>query len=635
MFVPEPEVEVGAYYSPAMEAARPPRRRRRPRRGSVDSPVNARLVRVSAIVVVPALLALLFSVSTPGTLPPPPLEPVFDADAAAAVAEQLSTEFPSRVPGTAEAAGAARWFEQTIAASGLRVETQSWTQALPGLGVVELRNVLAVVPGRSPGTIVVVAHRDNAGDDRPSGDNASGTSALIELARGFGPQASAPAPMPARTLVFLSTDGGAFGGAGAARFAEESPFVDDALVAVVLDGLGGPGSPRLAIAGDRPASPSRPLVSTTSARIAEQAGARPALPSAAAQLVDLAVPFAAGEQGRFLARGIAAVTLTTHEAGEAGIPSGDPPTGLAVPRLGQLGRATEALIGSIDASVGAAFGTPDGLFVGDRVASGWALRLTLVAAVAPFVLGVLDLLARARRRRVPFLAAVRALRSRVLVWTYAAVLVWIGALAGAFPTEPSLPPPPSSDVVADRSVAALGLLGIAFGLGWLVARRRLAPVERPAPEERLAGAATGLAWLAAIAVAASIAKPYALTFLLPSLYAWLWLPLAARPGARAALFLAGLAGPVAGLLVLGRELGLNPLDTAYYVAGLATVGYVSAWTVALAVAWVAAAGQLGAVAFGRYAPYAAGAEPPPPGSIRTTVGAIAARLRSRRYVSDT
>src|SRR6187431_3758887 len=89
-----------AYYSPAMDAARPRGRRRRPRRGTVSRPVNTRLVRASSVVVLPALLAALFSVSTTGVLPRPPLEPLFDGQAAADLASRLTTEYPDRVPGT-------------------------------------------------------------------------------------------------------------------------------------------------------------------------------------------------------------------------------------------------------------------------------------------------------------------------------------------------------------------------------------------------------------------------------------------------------------------------------------------------------------------------------------------------------
>jgi hypothetical protein len=603
-----------------MEAARPRGRRRR---GTLDRPLNARLVRVSSVVAAPALLALLFSISTTGTLPRPTLDPLFDASVATAVASELSTEFPSRVPGTDEAAGAARWYSETISALGLPVEEEVWSADLVGLGEVELRNLVTVVPGRSEEALVLVAHRDNSGG-RVAGDNASGTAALVELARGFARQGDVPAPLLERTLIFVSTDAGAYGGAGAARFAGVSPLAEQAVAAIVLDGIGGRGRPRLVLSGGRSTSPARTLVSTASARVAEQVGRSPIVPSALTQLVDLGIPYAAGEQASFLARGVAAVTLTTDEPAEPDIPVGDPPGPLSEEALGRLGRATEAIVGSIDTSVGAAFPTRDNLFLNDRVASGWTVRLALVVAVVPFVLGVLDLLVRSRRRRLPLVPGLRALRTRLLVWSYGGLLVWIGALTGVFPTGAALPPPPTSSFVADWHVTGLAALAVAFVLGWLVARRPLVPSVQPTPEERLAGYTSALAWLGAVAVVVALAKPYALVFVLPSLYAWLWLPLRTRLWPRVGIYLAGLLGPVLGLFLLGREVGLGPADTTLYVLGLATVGYVTLPTVLLVIAWLAAAAQLATLAFGRYAPYAGGAEPPAPGHVRTT----AARLRS-------
>ena len=622
-----------AYYSPAMEAARPLGRRRRARRGTVDRPVNARLIRVASVVVAPALLALLFSVSTTGTLPRRPLEPLFDGSSAAALAAELSIEFPSRVPGTFGAEGATHWYTEMIAGLGLPAEEDVWEADLPELGEVELRNVVTVIPGRSEEAIVLVAHRDNAGVGRELGDNASGTAALIEIARSYALQDIAPAPLPQRTLVLVSTDAGAYGGAGASRFAEESPRAEGALAAIVLDGIGGRGRPRLAVAGNQATSPARALVSTAAARIDEQAGVRPSIPSVLTQLVDLGIPFAAGEQGPFLAHGVAAVTLTTDDAGDPNVPVGDSAAPIAPARLGALGRSTEALVDSIDASVGAAFRTPDTLFLDDRTASGWAVRLALVVATVPFVLGVLDLLVRARRRRLPLLAAMRAIRTRFFVALYAGVLLWFGAVTGVLPTGDALPLPPYSSLVEDWPVVGLGLLAIAFVLGWLLARRRIVPTGPPTVEERLAGYTASLTCLASIAVVVALVRPYALVFVLPSLYAWIWLPLRAQLLPRAGLYLAGLLGPVVGLLILGGELGLGVFDTPLYLAGLVTVGYVPLASVLLALAWIATAAQLAALAFGRYGPYAGGAEPPPPGTIRKAVADfthVRRRARSRR-----
>jgi hypothetical protein len=615
-----------AYYSPAMEAARPRGRRRRPRRGTVDRPVNARLVRVSSLVVAPALLAILFSVSTTGVLPRPTLEPIFDAGVATELATRLATEYPDRVPGSAGAEGATHWFRETIAGLGLGSEEDVWTENLSELGEVELRNVVVVVPGRSEESIVLVAHRDNAGAQRAADDNAAATAALIELARGFAPQEAAPEALFERTLVLVSTDGGAYGGAGARRFARESPYAAAAIAVVVLDGIDRRGEARIAIAADEPSSPARALVRTAVARIEEQTGRRPALPSVPTQLVDLAIPYAAREQGPFLAEGIAAITIGAGDVGDAAATSdlGTPET---AERIGELGRASEALVGSIDASVGAAFRTPDSLFLDDRAASGWAIRLALVVAIVPFVLGVVDLLVRTRRRRIPLAGAVRALRTRLVLWLYAAALLWLGAALGVFPTGAPLALPPGSPPVSDWPLAGLTLLGVAALLGWLWARRRLVAAAGVTPDERLAGYSVGLAWVGVVAVVLALTKPYALLFVLPSLYTWLWLPLRSRLWTRIVLYAAGFLGPIAGLAVLCLELRIGPLDGLLYVASLATVGYVSLGAVLVAVAWLATASQLGALALGRYAPYAGGVVPPPPGVVRGAVGRVA------RYVS--
>ena len=422
-----------------MEAARPRTRGRRLRRGTVERPLNSRLVRVAFLVVVPAVLALLFSITTTTQLPRSTLEPVFDGGAAAVLARTLSTEYPSRVPGTDGAAGAERWYRETIATAGLTADEDTWAEDIADLGNVQLANVVTVIPGRSDETIVVVAHRDNAGASRPFGDNASGTAALIELARGYAAQEGSPAPRPQHTLVLVSTDGGAYGGAGAARFADTSPLARAAIAIVVLDGIGGDGRPRIAIAGDDPVSPARPLVRTAAVDVAQQVGLSPSLPSIPAQLLDFGMPFAGGEQGRFLAQKIAALTLTTVEEGEPRVPVGDPGTALDVSRLGQLGRATEELVNSLDASVGGRLQTPDSLFFADRAASGWAIRLVLVLTVVPFALGVVDLVARCRRKRLPFGAALRAQRTRLGFWVFAGLLVWIGALYRCLPNRRSTP----------------------------------------------------------------------------------------------------------------------------------------------------------------------------------------------------
>lgn len=564
--------------------------------------------------VVPALVALLFSLSPTGALPRQPLDPLFDAESAASFAETLSVQFPSRVPGSTGASEAAVWYRETVAALGLPTEEDVWTEDLADLGRVELRNVVTVVAGQSEETIVIVAHRDNAGTDRPVGENATGTAALIELGRGYAPQEVGPDPLPQHTLVLVSTDGGAYGGAGAARFVETSVLATDAIAMVVLDDLAA-GRPRIAIAGDDPVTPARPLVRTAAARIAEETGVTPEIPSVASQLLALGLPYALEEQGRFLARGHAAVTIGTESPG-GGAGAGP----ISTERLGQLGRATEALVGSLDASVGGAFRTPDSIFFATRAASGWTLRLALVLAVVPFALGIVDLVVRGRRRGLPFVPALRAQRARLGYWALVGLLVWLGSLVGVFPTGAPLPLPPYTSLIADRPFLGLVALSGFLLLAWLALRRRLRPVAAaPDAEERLAGLVVALALAGVVAVTIAVLQPYALLFVLPSLYAWLWMPLEGRAATRIALFATGLVGPVAGLVLLAHELGLDLVEAGLYLIGLVTVGYLTPVSAILFLAWAAAASQVGALAFGRYGPYAGGASPASPGPVRRLV----------------
>ena len=124
-----------------MEAAPPRTRGRRLRRGTVERPLNARLVRVSFVVVAPAVLAFLFSISTTGTLQRSSLEPLFDGDSAATLAGTLDTEFPSRVPGSEGGGDATLWYAQTVGALGLTTVTDTWTEDIADLGAVQLSNV--------------------------------------------------------------------------------------------------------------------------------------------------------------------------------------------------------------------------------------------------------------------------------------------------------------------------------------------------------------------------------------------------------------------------------------------------------------------------------------------------------------
>ena len=176
----------------------------------------------------------------------------------------------------------------------------------------------------------------------------------------------------------------------------------------------------------------------------------------------------------------------------------------------------------------------------------------------------------------------------------------------------------------------LGVLGVLLFVGWLVARERLIPRRPARPEETLAGHTVALLGLGLIALLVVATNPFSLVYLLPSLYAWLWLPQAHASGqlARGALLVLGFAGPLMLLLSFSTRLGLG-LETPWYLLSLVSVGYVPWIVVALAFAWLAVAAQLTALAVGRYAPYTSAPAPRGPAG-RSRLLAGAKRREARR-----
>jgi hypothetical protein len=583
-----------------MEAAPLRNSDRRPRPGSLERPINTRLVRASAlIVVVPVLLAAL-TLGRPGPLPPPALPPSFDGESAAALAAELATEHPDRQPGSSGSLGSLHWFGDKMAPYGLAVEKDEWDEDVPDLGRVTLRNGIAVVEGDTDEAIIYVAHRDNTGVAAGASDNASGTAALVELARFFaagGPRGEAPRPR--QTLVFLSTDGGEYGGLGAARFAATSRFRDNVSAVVVLEALSGPGEPRLELAGDGPRSPAPTLVRTAGARVAEELGREPARPGIVRQLVDLGIPFAYGDQAPFLGERISALRLTA--ADDSGAAAGtDTPAELDAETLGRLGRGAQSLLGSLDRGAELARETSAYVYAGERVVQGWAIALALLVAMVPFGVGVVDLLVRCHRLEIPLLPAFGGLLGRLALWLWAAVVLWLAGVLGVLPTGSARPLPPSGPSATEWEFAALAGLSLLIVVPWILTRRQRGGWRPPSPEEELAGYGAGLAALGLVALATAAVNTYALVFAVPSMYAWLWLPQTARAWLRDVLYGLGFAGPLLALVSLADRFGLG-IDVLLYVSGLVTVGYLPWATVVVVLAWGAVAMHVGAVASGRYA----------------------------------
>jgi hypothetical protein len=574
------------------------------------------------------LLLLAFSVALPPALQAnSTLPPAFKATAAAAIARDLASSYPHREPGTLGARGAAAWFRLQLQPYGFHVHTDAFTATIDGRPTT-LVNLVAEKAGIGvrPPEIVVMAHRDDSGAGNGLDDNASGTAALIELARSFAPSPGAHRISLPYTLVFLSTDGADDGARGAAHFAAEQAGRNIRAV-INLDSIGGPGRPRLIIGADTSRSPAPGLVETLRAALADEGNGEPSRPSALQQLVSLGFPFDPYEQAPFVSRGIPAVTVTTAGA--------RPPGGrgrLDVAHLGVVGLAAEDTVDLMEQGASLAQGPSSYVFLGQRVIRGWAIEMVLVAMLLPFLAAAVDLFARCRRRRIRIAPALRSYRSRLGFWAWvgAVFLVFdaIGLWGGGDGHAPSL----SSVSWPGGALVALLLLA---GAGWLVARARLVPRRPIRPEERLAGHSGALLALGVVGLLVAATNPFALVFVLPSLHAWLWLPQVQtrHPALRASVFVAGFLGP--GYLVwsFATHYGLG-WDAPWYIAHLFAVGYASLPLFVIGLAWLAVAGQLAALATDRYAPYPAPQERPRRGPVRELIRTLVLAPRRRTSMAE-
>src|SRR6185437_387150 len=102
---------------------------------------------------------------------------------------------------------------------------------------------------------------------------------------------------------------------------------------------------------------------------------------------------------------------------------------------------------------------------------------------------------------------------------------------------------------------------------------------------------------------------------------------------RAGVLLVGFAGPLLLIWSFASRYGLG-WDAPWYITWLYALGYAPGVGVVITLGWAAAAGQLAALAAGRYAPYPAASERPPRGPLREMVRHVVLAQRRRRRVAD-
>jgi hypothetical protein len=609
-------------------AASPAHERRRSRPGSLERPVNARLYRSAWLLVGLPLLLLAFSVAKPPALPLPKLPPAFNGAAAASLAKDLASHYPDRAPGTPGARGATAWFRSQLRPYGFAVRPDPFTATIHGRRTT-LVDLVAQKAGLSPRQeIVVMAHRDDSGVGNGLNNNASGTAALLELARSYAPTPAAQRIALPYTLVFLSTEG-VDGTRGAAHFAAEQQTSQNIIAVVNLDSVGGPGRPRMVFGANTPRSPAPGLVETMRAALAQEGGGDPSRPSGLQQLLGLAFPFNPYEQAPFVSRAIPAITVTTAGARP---PDGRGRAQLDVHNLSLVGLAAQDTVDAMEQGVSLAQGPTSYVFLGQRLIRGWAIELVLVFMLLPFLAAAVDLFARCRRRRIRIAPALRSYRSRLGFWAWVGAVFLVFGAFGFWGSSDGRAPSLSGVGWPGSALIALALLA---GAGWIVARTRLLPARPIRPEERLAGHSGALLALGVVGLLVAATNPFALLLVLPSLHAWLWLPQVQtrHPALRASVWLAGFSGPAYLLWSFGTHYGLG-WDAPWYVAKLFAVGFAPLPLFLIGVGWLAVAGQLAALAAGRYAPYPAPQERSRRGPVRELMRTLLLAQRRRAALAE-
>jgi hypothetical protein len=548
---------------------------------------------LAGAVLLPPLIALL-TLRQPAIPqhPVPPLE--FDGRAAAtAAASFVAAEHASGqaccAPGSGDELAGADWVARKLEVLDRGPSQVAFAAQVPGeSSPVAMSNVIAYRPGRSPQIIAVIAHRDGS-----SGGDAAGTGMLIQLARTF-------ADMPRdRGLVLVSTDGGLTGAQGATAFARTWALRSRIVAAIVLDRVAAPGGTplRIVIRPDTPRGTSPTVYSTARDGLDAFYHVPGLTPGLYDQLSGYAIPYTTREQGPLIARDVPAVTVTAGSAGDD-VRLGD----LDAAQLGRTGAAAANIVAELNSAATIERGGEPALFLSGKVLRGWLAEVTIAMLLVPFVVCVLDVVARLRRRRVPLAPGIRALGWRFAAWFTVLVALWVEALAPGelMPKFDSAPLPGQTGATTAGIVlaACAGLLVWRFG-----SRPRLVREGGVTGSDRTGGLAGGLVGLLFASVLLTAVNPFTLIILLPAAHLWLWIPAAARLGRRGMLacYAAGFVGLVAVVWELAGPQGLGSDAPRALVAMIAS-GYLSPVVAACMCLAAASASQIGALVLGRYGP---------------------------------
>jgi hypothetical protein len=502
--------------------------------------IDLRLYRYALLAVpVVAVIAMFSLQGVPRDLTAGIPPDAFDPASAVPLAKELASTAPHPTPGSAADEKLAEQVKSHFAAiDGATVSEQSFDGSFSGHEV-QLRNLIATLPGDSSRQVALIAPRDVA---RGSGatTSAAATAALLEIADSFSGAAHH------KTLVFISTDGSSIGALGTKRFIRD--YTDSSLLdaAIVLSqpALANPTAPLVIPWSTGPQSSASQLEETANATVSKELATPAGDEGPLDDLFRLALPAGLGEQGPLVEAGLPAVRLSAD--GELPLESGrDVPESFDNNTFDRFGRAALSLILALDSSPGAVVHGPKGYIgLAGNLMPGWTIALLALSLLVPAGLAAGSGLASATR------SPIEAVRG--FVWALLRALPFLGALA-VFLLTALVGLMPSPDFPFDPRVEALGAGGtisvILALLFYCVSAFFLRPL-RPPPARAVATAAPAALLLACLATLGIwLVNPYLGLVVSIGLQAWVLAASRLVPGRPAAtgLILLGLV-PAAVLL---------------------------------------------------------------------------------------
>ena len=521
--------------------------------------IDFRLYRAALLPTVIAVVVVAFSLQgIPGALITERSAAGFDAQRAVATARQIASDAPAREPGSHGDAVTADVVEKRFdAVEGGIVSEQRYDSSYEGEDV-SLRNVILTLPGQSESTIVIVAARDSA---RGPGAVSSGaaTAALLSLGDALG------GIDHTKTIVLVSTDGGADGASGAREFASsyDDRAAIEAAIVVAQPAAASPVQPFLVTSSTADRSASIQLSESVARAIEDQVGERPRSEGALDQLGRLAMPSGLGEQAALIDEGIDAVAISS--AGERQVsPAADGIDDVSGSAMAAFGRAALAAVLALDDSVNAPDHGPDSYVIaGNNLIPGGPLSLLALALLLAPGVAAIDGLARAARRGLRPARAVSWVAALAAPLLGALVTVYLLGLVGLIP-RPAFPFDPALFATGFTEVLLMMfLLAAAIGGYWAV---HLARPPRGATADVLVPAAGAFAFGGCLL--AWLSNPFLGLLLVPVAHVWLLAARHRRP--HLAILLAVLAVALMPFLLAGLDvrssLGLSPWDVVLLVA---------------------------------------------------------------------